>query len=236
MQVIILRIDVWSGKMKTILLRPAMAMLELIFALVIIGITLMSAPAIVSQSVQGSNIALQQEAIAATATQIGLIQTYYWDENGSDALIDITAAEETNLRAKGFKRIIAASVQRTPANALTSENNDLHIIKGVPGIYFPDDIDDFNSKPNVLKLYKDEENTTQQNEGKYLDKAIIMTNTVKYVDDDLNDVTKASDIKLIQVRLTNSTGGRPRELEKDIRLTAFSCNIGTYKPNTYLIP
>jgi len=60
--------------------KRGMAMIELIFAIVIIGVTLMSAPMLINQSIDSSNIAMQQEAITATASHNGVILTKYWDE------------------------------------------------------------------------------------------------------------------------------------------------------------
>ncbi|KIM02463.1 MAG: hypothetical protein KN64_14980 [Sulfurovum sp. AS07-7] len=63
--------------------KNGIAMIELIFAIVIIGVTLMSAPMLINQSINSSNIAMQQEAITATASHNGMILTKYWDESGT---------------------------------------------------------------------------------------------------------------------------------------------------------
>lgn len=63
--------------------KNGIAMIELIFAIVIIGVTLMSAPMLINQSINSSNIAMQQEAITATASHNGMILTKYWDEAGT---------------------------------------------------------------------------------------------------------------------------------------------------------
>ena len=65
--------------------KKAIAMIELIFALVIIGIVLMSAPMLIQQSIKSSNVALQQEAIVAAASQTAIVLSMHWDENNTEA-------------------------------------------------------------------------------------------------------------------------------------------------------
>ncbi len=60
--------------------KSGIAMVELIFALVIIGIVLLSAPMLIQQSIRSGNIALQQEAIAAAAAQTSIVLSMHWDE------------------------------------------------------------------------------------------------------------------------------------------------------------
>ena len=232
MQVKIMAQDAWSGNMKKTLMRPAMAMVELIFALVIIGLTLMSAPAIISQSVQGSNIAMQQEAIAAAAAQITLIQSYYWDENGKDAIIGLTDAQNTNLKNSGAKREEAHTLTRSPT--LGRETTDNKPI-GTPPVltFFPNDIDDFNGLPVNLKLYAGETTDITDNEGDYIDTSVIINNRISYVYNSLAPSSGTpTDIKFITVTLksTASSAVKNTALEKDIIFKAFSCNIGKYTP------
>ncbi|HID37394.1 MAG TPA: hypothetical protein EYP39_08505 [Ghiorsea sp.] len=59
-------------------------MIELIFAIVIMGIVLMSAPLLISQAEKGAIVGVQQEAISAAASNIGMILTRHWDEQDTD--------------------------------------------------------------------------------------------------------------------------------------------------------
>lgn len=221
---------------KPIVLRPAIAMIELIFAIVIIGITLLSAPMIIGQSVQSINTNLQQESIAAAASHINLILTHHWDENdtsniagdgilrvvaGNPALSvvnrDINYTRQYNALGTGFENA---------SNILGSEGGDL------------DDIDDFNAQAYNLTLYGAENVTISDNEGDYIDSNITMATTIAYGIDVTSDysaqtvvfnnpfrISNAStDIKLITVRLTSASG--VLEYSKNISLSAFSCNIG----------
>ncbi len=66
------------------ILRPAIAMVELIFAIVIIGIALLSAPMLISTAAKSGYVAMQQEGINEAATKVNMIMGYHWDENNVD--------------------------------------------------------------------------------------------------------------------------------------------------------
>ena len=55
--------------------RKAIAMIELIFAIVVIAIVLMSAPTLINQSIKSSFVGFQQESINTVATHLNLILT-----------------------------------------------------------------------------------------------------------------------------------------------------------------
>jgi len=61
--------------------RKAIAMIELIFAIVIMGIVLLGIPNLVNVSTSSGFTSLQQEAIATASSQINLIMTKNWDED-----------------------------------------------------------------------------------------------------------------------------------------------------------
>jgi len=228
-------------------LRPAVAMVELIFAMVIIGITLMSAPGIISVSMQSSHVAIQQEAIAAASSQISLILTRNWDERDSNASTGygiLQVASRPGLRNVNdfnMTRRYNVNIGYTLATPLASFHGDI----GDSGVL--DDIDDFNAQVQSLQLYAGEVASLNNNEGEYLDAAgIYTTTTITYGNDTaayansvitLNNPFQAStaissNIKTIKVRL--QTSNTAEELAKDVSLYAFSCNIGT--PNTGVVP
>ena len=222
-------------------LRPAVAMIELIFAMVIIGITLMSAPGIISVSSKSSNVAIQQEAIAAASSQISLVMTRNWDERDSNAttgygILQVASQGDRNMSAYNNTRFYNGNAGYTQATLKASFTTDSD--NGTP-----DDVDDFNAQKIYLQLYAGEQASLSNNEGEYIDKdGIYTTTTVGYGDDTaaytnasitLNNPFKASvstssNIKTIRVRLQTDTSDV--ELSKDVSLYAFSCNIGTPNP------
>lgn len=225
--------------LKKTAFRPAIAMIELIFAIVIIGISLLSAPLIIGQSVQSINTNLQQESIAAAASQISLILTYPWDEGTT-----------SNVAGNGILRVVAGAPVLSVAsrdtnftrqyNALASGFEDASTLLGFDpdDIGSMDDIDDFNGQSYTLTLYSSEDVSISDNEGDYIDNTIIMRNQVVYGADVTSDYTTqpvrlnnpfrqsndSTDIKIITVNLTSASG--VSEHGKQINLSAFTCNIG----------
>jgi len=236
--------------------RPAMAMIELIFALVVMGIVLMSAPALISTATKSSYIAIQQESINEAATQANIILTYPWDEANAE---EITAEGilPSILSTKGNSQLNTSS--NTPyQRAGTPEQSNRVAKSSALAATLPnklgketveadyDDMDDFNKLTTTLH---EEENVTNTGGRKsdYIDQNIQMKISVQYINDaattyNANTITfnpslatglsKTSNIKHIQVQLT--TGDTANELDKNITLHAFSCNIGSYVLNERL--
>lgn len=216
--------------------KNAIAMIELIFALVIMGIVLMSAPMLIQQSIKSSNVALQQEAIVAAASQTAIVLSMHWDENNSN----IAAGESPILDAnrssfhfppKGLSGVTGrntkkGSVTVSPSTLGTDINETTHIDF--------DDVDDYNNSSFGLMLFNGESTTADI--GEYVDTSVVINTTIRYTKEDnvLVNITTGSfsNIKAIQVRLTSNLDEHDvnytAELEKDITFKAFSCNIGTY--------
>ncbi len=221
-------------------LRPAIAMIELIFAIVIIGIILMSAPMIISTAAKSSYAAIVQEAINAASSQVNVVMGYHWDENSADEMFldPILATTVANIyldedgttgRRKGtpkesFRSFVRSDNQRLDATLIGGANS------------VKNDINDFADDTN---LYEEEFSLAD-----YIEKTTIEINTaVSYNDDNVsggynqtsitynpfNNVAsgQTTNIKSITVTLTSSSG--EDELEKSIILHAFSCNIGGYE-------
>lgn len=213
-------------------MRSAMSMLELVFAIVIMGIAVMSLPLILTQVQTNNAFALQQEAILAAKTKIGDILTHEWDNNSYDTtaqrsfvLYTTNGDPELDCNATTNRRIghINADYRRkcsvvgaTASAIIGADVGDL------------DDIDDFSGQPAIALTVTAGENA--QNLDYIFN--LGLTTTVNYVEDNatynntpLNNFTFNPDnanvrtnIKTIAVTVT---GGN-----QNITLRAFSCNIG----------
>ena len=71
-------------------------MIELIFAIVVMGIVMMSAPQLLSTASKSGYVAIQQEGINEAATQVNMILDYAWDENDTNASSRNTVLVATN--------------------------------------------------------------------------------------------------------------------------------------------
>jgi len=239
--------------------KQGIAMIELIFALVIIGIVLLSAPMLIQQSSQSNSVALQQEAIAAVASHTSILLTKHWDEVDANLsagaiapILKTTAGDDrfdfnTTSSRGGIEDNITGrmiSVQRgvnndvvtLTASAIGSDGGD------------SDDIDDYDNTSLGLKLYAVGQETNAS-VGDYVDLNLTMTTIVRYINDSPatfgrvsstnnmqteygNAFIGTSNIKFVNVQLTtaNPALNDTPELNKSILLQAFSCNIGAVVP------
>jgi len=231
--------------------RPAIAMIELIFAIVIMGIILMSAPMLISTAAKSGYVAIQQESINEAASRVNMIMGFHWDENSADETIldpilqtaspiaDLAESTYTDGNGTGTRRgtpresyrsFVRPDGSRSIATAAGTLGND--------GI--ENDIDDFVGTTGLVL------SGTGTGED-YIEKNVTIVTTVSYIDDapientyntgtnainfDANfaqSQTYTTNIKRISIILT-SDAASPDELDKEIMLHAFSCNIGGYK-------
>jgi len=247
------------GKIK---LRAGIAMIELIFAIVIMGIVLMSSPMLISQASTSGLVMVQQEAIAAASSDIGMILTRHWDEQdtneslespvlgtaGSNALNEALDGDgnRTGRRAgtpvlsyRSFLTSLGDRLNTTPAGTVsfTAEGDR-------------DDIDDFDGQTTTLSPPDASEITTTE-VGDYTDTTLQLSTTISYISDapssggynsesmSLNNpfnsaAAGTSNIKMATITVTS--GSHDAELKTNITLNAFSCNIGTYKLEERTLP
>jgi len=244
---------------RTIKSKKAIAMIELIFALVIMGIVLLSAPMLIQQSIKSSNIALQQEAIVAAASQTSIVLSMHWDENNSNTQPGESPILRVNRTAPASPtmKIIANGMVVAPSRPVPYTFPPKGLTSGVVGrntkeaggtTLLPsttlgpdlnqtdvnetdytkfDDVDDYANSSFGLILFNKE--NTSADIGEYVDTNISIATTVNYTQE--NAVSSStggsvSNVKYITVNLTNNQN--IPELEKNITMKAFSCNIGTY--------
>ena len=239
--------------------RPAIAMIELIFAIVIMGIALMSAPMLISMSSKSSMVALQQESIAAAVSQMNMILTAEWDNMDTNATLGepVLTTDSTV-----FNQCTGGAVR---PNGVTSATGRYCIGLNGSGPYLAssigtdntlgeslsyDDVDDYNNKSYSVNIYAGDVYATYL--GDYIDKNISITSHIYYGDDTPRNSSDAvgnyakntifanpfrhnnpggtTNIKLIHIKLT-SANSVAEIADKQINLSAFMCNVGAPKPN-----
>jgi len=235
--------------------RPGIAMIELIFALVIMGIVLMSAPMLVSTATNSGYVALQQEAIATTGAEIGMILTNQWDEADTNATRSapvLQASGDTELNEASIAGFPIGRRAGTPSSSTRTFIDSLgaRLTATAPANFTAegdtDDIDDYTGNSNSVISYE----AASMSDGDVVDTAISLATSVSYISDAASynggttltlsnpfntaPATTPSNIKHINVTLT--TANTNAELSKTISLNAFSCNIGTYSLNERTMP
>jgi type II secretory pathway pseudopilin PulG len=195
---------------KTISHKRGIAMVELIFSLVIMGIVLLSAPMLIQQSINSGNIALQQEAIVAAASQTSVVLSMHWDENNNSnsavsPMLDIDRApfdfDETTTPL-GLKDGVAGRISTSTAGTTlpptlpadfgidpTADENTTEL-----DFTDFDDVDDYDNSNFSLTVFNSE--TTTADVGDYIDVNITMATAINYAEDRVSSVVPTNTIPL----------------------------------------
>ena len=233
--------------------RKGIAMIELIFSIVVMGIVLSSAPMLVSQSTTSTILAFQQESIAIVSAQINTLSTYAWDEENTNgksptAVLNVSNGNVELLQQNGtLKRGNTYALTYSANRIRRYSDTNISIAVDAVGTFgadgnltvtdLDDDIDDFIVNPLVLVS---DATANNSNQGEYMDKNITITTTVTYGFDNASSYTNPTgifafsqpftnngaaeeNIKLITVTLTTN---EVTLSDKLITLQAFMCNIG----------
>jgi hypothetical protein len=180
---------------RIIPLKRGIAMIELIFSIVIMGIVLLSAPMLIQQSIQSGNVAMQQEAIAAAASQTSVVLSMHWDENNNSnsivspmldvnrAPFDFNATSEpvglTNINGRQstdagdtLPAVLEIDFGMDETNNTDTNETDYTDF---------DDVDDYHNSEFNLTVFHGE--TTTSDIGDYIDTTIEMNTTINYTED-----------------------------------------------------
>lgn len=231
-------------------LRPAIAMIELIFAIVIIGIALLSVPNLLSVSSQSSLVTLQQEGIAMAASHTNSLITYAWDEQNTDSIgpyvtnkLNVSGSGDVDLNPGAATLKFPSARSRTFAPVGVTATD-----VGVDINDTNDDVDDFTGITTNTSQAVLGGTSNSADQGEYIDVNISQTTTVTYGRDAAsynaaNGVftfhrpfanlapADTTNIKLIETELTSNSAATELQ-DKDIKLKAFMCNIGANNPNS----
>ena len=231
--------------------RPAIAMIELIFAIVIIGISLLSIPNLLRISSDSSLVTIQQEGIAMAAAHTNALMTYAWDEQNTDS-VSLHITKKLHVGASGDSSLNEASINITvpfdlARNRLFAAGITASTL-GTDSNGSNDDVDDFNDvNTSTIKALLTGAIYTADI-GEYIDLNISQNTTVTYGADTAtyNAINgqftfhrpfsnaapgSSTNIKLITTQLTSNSPEAELQ-EKDIKLKAFMCNIGANHPKT----
>jgi type II secretory pathway pseudopilin PulG len=218
-------------------MKKAMSMIELVFAIVIMGIVVMSLPLVLSQTQNSNSFALRQEVILSIKTKLSYILSYQWDQYTYDSTADIervltipasadtatdfntsTIRRKGHVLADGRRRLWDdLNVSTTKATFTTDTAND--------------DIDDFNGKSETKTItalddfiFNVELNSTVSYIKDTLSNGTYATsNAITFIFNPDNNTTNSTNIKMIKVSATANG------IENPISMYAFSSNIGQSK-------
>lgn len=215
-------------------MRKAASMLEMVIAIVVMGIAVSALPMILTQSQNSNALALQQEAIMATKAKVAYILAYQWDARSYDAnasasrVLDTTGSSDAHddfdvidtnsTRRKGH---VNADKRRRLRDSSDGERNATTLTDNTYR-----DIDDFNGKDeNIsisaiddyifrIKLHPD---VSYIDDGKDLGIDYDLSSTTFTFNKDANK-SNPTNIKMITVKTTGDN--------INIVMRAFASNIG----------
>lgn len=217
-------------------MRRAASMLEMVIAIVVMGIAVSALPLILTQSQNSNALALQQEAIMATKAKVAYILTYEWDARSYDANTSFSRVLDTthSSHAHDDFDVLEANSTRRKGHVNTDKRRRLRdsndVDRNATGFSNNgySDIDDFS-------FFGHDENVSISAIDDYIFQ-INLHPDVSYIDDgkdlgidyDLNsttftfnkDATKSNptNIKMITVTTTGDN--------INIVMRAFASNIG----------
>lgn len=219
-------------------MRYAASMIELVIAIVVMGIAMMSLPLMLTQTKSNNEFAMQQEAILATRTKLGDILTYAWDEQnanqtevsfvldtndtGSDTELDKNSTSRRIGHVVADKRRKGADIffQSTVHTALGADTGET--------LATFNDIDDFHG--TTQQLFDTGNTATTGFDYKFTD--INLSTVVLYIADNANyngqtitnfilgttNANRRSNIKMVQVTVSGA--------QNNFVLRSYSSNIG----------
>lgn len=222
-------------------MKKGFSLVEVVFAIVIISISMMSVPMLLSQSSKSDTFAVVQETILASKSKMGNILSYMWDDNTYDStnkllrILDISASGDSELiRVEGGVNNDNLRI----GNIFQDKRRRFHEFK--TGKVFPSATTNLSNKKSIDDFHGESIASIGASGGKfdYKDTNMTMTSNIYYISDSatygkditfnfipnttnpITSNTNSTNIKMIELRTTTTN------LNQTFVLRSFSSNIG----------
>lgn len=209
-----------------------MSMIELVIAIVVMGIVVASLPLILLQSQRSTTLSLEQEVILATKSRLAFILSHEWDVNSYDANASLSRVLNTNsdpefntnstrrsghVDADGRRRLRDDMLAPTVTTNANWRDNNLS------------DIDDFDNRLTTV--------IASASDMDYTFTKIDLNSTVSYVSDALTigayanqnvtfTFTTVSQPNPTNIKMITINAHAEGATTSNITLRAFASNIG----------
>ncbi|MCX6077810.1 MAG: hypothetical protein NTW78_13115 [Campylobacterales bacterium] len=191
--------------------KSAFSMIELIFAIVIIGISVISLPMVTQATAKGVEGNLVQEAIFAASTELNQVLSYQWDENAMDGSNLLSKVVWTNATDCNSTTKLRAGHINQPLHRKCIDNEVLRPTIAIDGTL--NDIDD-TIKTTPVSIFTEVSGTSSGYKKEYSSSI-----SVEYAD--FGATTAASqNMKKVTVSITDS------DAKVITLLKTYSANIG----------
>lgn len=224
-------------------MKRGFSLIEVVFSIVIIAISLMSVPMLLKESAKSNEFSMMQEAILATSTKMGNILSYSWDKNSYDSSNKILRTLDVLNGNVALDRVIGVNDSNLRIGHIYADKRRRFFdYDSGAGIKKPDIGTTPLNKQSINDFHG--ETTTISGSGgfDYKDKNMKMTSNVYYVNDSANynqtnfvaNITpsttnpitsnaQSTNIKMVEVNTTMPTLGQ------SIILRSYLANIGQAK-------
>jgi prepilin-type N-terminal cleavage/methylation domain-containing protein len=209
-------------------LKKAFSLIEVVFAIIIVAISLMSVPMLLKQSSKSDEASIIQESVLASSTKMGNILSFPWDSASYDTtnkvlrVLDVSnsgdselARDTTSLNSNYRKGHIVADKRRRFFDSVTNPTASTTTM---------DNISYFHNKTATIG---------GSGAYDYKDSGITMASKVFYINDNTNYSNKNINFTVRTTPIVNSTNIKMIELTttspllgRSFVLRTFSCNIG----------
>ena len=198
------------------MVRLAFTLIELIFAIVIIGITVISLPMMTQVTATGIDENIVQEAIFAAATELNGATTHNWDESSFDANNSnvysrvVTTALGTGTGCNAVSRLRPGHINQELHRRCTENNTTVSNATADANVSSFNDVAHNNTNNNIF--------TGTADAAGYKRDDYISSLTVSHPAS-FGGLNNSKDIKKIEVIVSDSDGVLTK-------LSAYSANIG----------
>ncbi len=226
-------------------MRKAVSLIELVLAIVVIAISVMSVPMMLQQGAKNDNFSMVQEAILAARTKMGNILSFRWDKNSLDGnnthgrlrALDVIAgasALDRNNTYYNERRIghVYGDLRRKMFAVETNVSTDVIAVNDTNFT----NLNDFDGKSASINWNGA---NTAVDRYEYLDRELNLTTKVFYIDDNttnyantiitfsfdtttrksITDGNNSTNIKMIELNVTSQN-------YIPFVFRTFSCNLG----------
>jgi len=212
-------------------LKKAFSLIEVVFAIIIISISLMSVPMLLKEAGKSDEHSIIQESILAASTKMGNILSYPWDDSSYDTtnnvlrVLDVSPSGDSELARDG------ASVNQNYRKGHIVADKRRRFFDSIanPGGVFPNN----GTTDNVSAFDGATATIAASGAYDYKDSGITMSSKVFYISDSANYSSQDITFTLNNTSLANSTNIKMIELNttspvlgKSFILRTFVCNIG----------